>query len=147
MRTCWFVSVQFEHTEHIEGHSGLSEVNVVFTGGYLTAIFPRVFLGDWVYRQRRSLNLSPSCVGLWDGKQRNLVLGWKTGGKSVTTCIKVGWINKYELLRCVSHLQISCQNKQKSLLFLSFSTQLEGSDLFLSWTHRTTQRLKGQKEK
>lgn len=68
-------------TEHIEGHDGFPEVDVVLASSHLTAVLPRVFLGNRVYCQRRSFHLRPSCVGACGGR-------WWRMEKSVTNGLK-----------------------------------------------------------
>lgn len=49
-------------TEDVEGHRGLSQIDVVLASSHLAAIFPRVLLGNGVYGQRGSVYLCPTCV-------------------------------------------------------------------------------------
>lgn len=67
-------------TQYVEGDVNLSQVGVVCWSTDLTAVQPRVLLGNGVQRHRRTLNLGPTCKGSW---YTTGVKGYKDERKSV----------------------------------------------------------------
>lgn len=132
---CTYTRVS-HHTQDVEGHRGLSEIDVVLASSHLATIFPRVLLGNSVYGQRGSVYLCPSRISLCTPTDR-----WSDGR---------GWTSPGVIIeqiggsKNITHWEICHWSTQTSRPSLSSSTQYVGSDPSLSWTHRRAQRLEQQ---